>query len=118
MPKLKKMELKAKFVKLLDFASGEGKNGVWKKQEFLVETGDKYPKNVKIVAWGEDVIDSLKGFTGGDDITAHIDIESREYKEKYYTDVKAWKIEGGSQKAPKPQEPKESLAEVEDDLPF
>jgi len=112
------MELKAKFVKLLDFTTGEGKNGVWKKQEFLVETGDKYPKNVKIVAWGEDVIDSLKGFTGGDDITVHIDIESREYKEKYYTDVKAWKIEGGSQKAPKPQEPKESLAEVEDDLPF
>lgn len=112
------MELKAKFVKLLDFASGEGKNGVWKKQEFLVETEGKFPKNVKIVAWGDEVIDSLKGFTGGDDITAHIDIESREFNNKYYTDVKAWKIEGGSQKAPKVEEPKVSLAEDEDDLPF
>ena len=41
------MEIKGKVVQLLDLQTGEGKNGTWKKQEYIIETLDsKYPKKV------------------------------------------------------------------------
>jgi hypothetical protein len=44
--------------------------------------------------WG-DKIDQFP-VKEGDAVTVHFDIESREYNGRWYTDVKAWKIENRS----------------------
>lgn len=87
------MELKisGRVVELLDVQSGEGKNGPWKKQDFILETDGNYPKTVCITQWGDD-IDTF-ALSEGDRLTAHIDLRSREYNGRWYTDVKAWKVE-------------------------
>ncbi len=90
------MELKisGNVIELLQEQTGQGRNGTWRKREFILETQDQYPKKICIVQWGDE-IDSA-GLKVGDNITASIDVQSREYNGKWYTDVKAWKIEKGS----------------------
>ena len=76
---------------LLEEQSGEGKNGTWRNQEFILETDGNYPKQICIVMWGEN-IDQF-AITPEERIVASIDIQSREYNSRWYTNVKAWKVE-------------------------
>ena len=85
------MELSGKVFKVLPVESGEGKNGTWKKQQVVIETdGGKYPKKVAVVFWG-DLVNS-SSFVDGNDISIEFDVESREFNGRWYTDVKAWRI--------------------------
>jgi len=88
------MELSGKIVKVLPLQSGQGQKGVWKKQDYVMEYGDAYPKMVCFNLWG-DKVDQF-ALSEGDMVNVSFDIESREFNGKYYTDVKAWKIEKGS----------------------
>ena len=94
------MQINGKITNLLPLQTGQGKNGEWKKQEFIIETGGQYPKKVCVTAWGKtvDYVPSI-----GTEVNVSFDIESREYNGKYYTEVKAFKIEtvGGKQSTSK-----------------
>lgn len=85
------MELTAKLVQLLPLQTGNGKNGQWKKQDIIVETEGNYPKKVCISIWGEKINDAV--LKTGSMLNISFDVESREYNGRWYTDVKAWKIE-------------------------
>lgn len=85
------MELQGKIIQLLDLQSGQGKNGTWRKQDYILETQGQYPKKVCFNLWG-DKIDQFS-VAVGDEVTVSFDIESREYNGRWYTDVRAWKIE-------------------------
>ena len=85
------MEISGKIVKLLPLQSGQSRNGEWRKQDFILETEEQYPKKVCISAWG-DKIDQFQ-LAEGKQVKASINIESREYNEKWYTDVKVWRLE-------------------------
>lgn len=88
------LKIEGKVAQILEEQSGTGKNGKWRKQDFILETQGKYPKKVCITQWG-DKIDEFD-VNKGEEITAFIDIKSREYKGSWYTDVKAWKVERGT----------------------
>ena len=85
------MQLTAKLVQLLPVQTGTGKNGQWKKQDIIVETDGQYPKKVCISIWG-DKIDEAQ-LKPGKRLKIDFDVESREYNGRWYTDVKAWKVE-------------------------
>lgn len=85
------MELKAKLVQLFPLQTGQGKNGTWRKQEFLVETEGQYPKKVLFSAWGDKINENA--LQPGNMLNIFFDVESREYNGRWYTDLKAWKIE-------------------------
>jgi len=59
-----------------------------------LETPGQYPKKVCLHLWGEKV-DEHK-LSPGDKITASVNVESREYNGRWYTDVRAWKIQKDS----------------------
>ncbi len=84
------MEISGKIVQILPAETGEGRNGPWKKQNFIIETEEQYPKKVCITVWGDKV--NLANFSENEVVTASINIESREYNGRWYTDVKAWRI--------------------------
>ncbi len=89
------LELVGKLVKILPEVTGQGKNGPWNKQEFVLETLDtQYPKKVCMTAWGDKAGD-LKQFADGDMIKATFSPESREYNERWYTELRAYRIETG-----------------------
>lgn len=85
------MELKAKLIQLLPLQTGTGKNGEWKKQDIVVETESQYAKKVCISIWGDKINESI--LKVGSLLNISFDVESREYNGRWYTDVKAWKIE-------------------------
>lgn len=115
------LEVKGRLVEKLAVQTGEGKNGKWEKQQFIIETDDQFPKKICIMLWG-DKVPLLEKVTEGDDLTVSINIESREYNSKWYTDVKAWRIERGpdvgSAPPPSMDEIPPDTGNPEDDLPF
>ena len=85
------MEITGTVKQILEIQQGEGRNGTWRKQTFIVETQDKYPKPVAITVWG-DKIDEFR-LRENEQVTVSVNVESREYRGNWYTDVKAWKID-------------------------
>jgi hypothetical protein len=119
------MDISGKIVQFLPAQTGQGKNGPWKKQEFILETGDTYPKKICIAVWGDKI--DLSSFKPGDTIDVSFDVESREYNGRWYTDVKAWKVSSGKQSGGQPTSNNYSSAPfqgntmsagTDDDLPF
>ena len=85
------MEIKGKLIKIMPTQQGTSQTGkVWQKRDFVIETQDRYPKNVAITAMG-DLINEIPSV--GSNVTAHINIESREYNGRWYTNVTLWKLE-------------------------
>lgn len=81
-----------RYLKSLPEATGTGRNGVWVKQNFVIETGDLYPRKVCFVAWG-DKTTALKQLNEGDTVKIQFTAESREFNERWYTDLRAVEIE-------------------------
>lgn len=113
------MTIQGTVTHILPVQSGKGKNGTWYKYGFVLSTGGQYPKSVAIEVWKDDPLVFI-----GQPMTAHIDIESREHNGRWFTAVKAYKIEGDARPASgnsarpaKPQRPIVDDSE-EDDLPF
>ncbi len=85
------LELQGKLVQLLEKQVGNGRNGTWEKQEFIVETMEQYPKKVCISAWG-DKIKEIGAARPGDVLKVSFNLESREFNGRWYTDIRAWRI--------------------------
>ncbi len=85
------MELKGRVIQLLPIQTGMGKKGQWQKQDFILETEGQYPKKVCLSLWGAkiDEYDLVEGLV----CTCHVELESREYNSRWYTEARAWKIE-------------------------
>lgn len=87
------LEIVGRVVKILPRQSGTGKNGAWAKCEFVIETTEQYPKKVCISAWGDKSDNLEQQCPIGKMVKVAVNIESREFNEKWYTDVRAWRIE-------------------------
>ncbi len=85
------MQLTAKLVQVLPLQTGQGKNGEWKKQDIILETDGQYPRKVCVAIWGDRINPSQ--LVIGNNLTIDFDVESREFNGRWYTDVKAWKVE-------------------------
>lgn len=66
------------------------------KREFVIEVPDgKYPQMVKFEVV-RDKIEQLDSLSIGDELKVTFDIRGNEFKGRYYVNLNAWKIEGGS----------------------
>nr|DAV29176.1 MAG TPA: Single-strand binding protein-strand binding protein, DNA BINDING.8A [Caudoviricetes sp.] len=86
---------------ILPLQTGTSKAGnQWKKQDFILETHGQYPRKVCVCLFGDNV-DKFP-LAVGQSVTASVDIESREFNGRWYTDVRAWNVvyNGQQQGAP------------------
>jgi hypothetical protein len=84
------MEITGKIIQKMDPQGGISKAGnQWKKQEYVMETLDSYPRKVKFDFFG-DRADQFP-LEVGDVITLSYDIESREFNGRWYTDIRGFK---------------------------
>lgn len=126
------MNISGKVVQVLPIQSGTSKAGnPWQRQEFILEQGGQYPRKVCISLFGDNV---AKIPQVGQDVMVSVDIDSREFNGRWYTEIKAWNIvqTGAQPAAPAPQQvataPAAAPAQpqpapapqagVADDLPF
>ena len=95
------VEISGKLVQKLNKTEGVSKASgkPWSKQEFLIETQEQYPRKVIISTMNEKVAE-LEKFNVNDVVTVSINIESREYNSRWYTDLRAWRIQGQGQTPP------------------
>lgn len=83
---------------ILPLQSGTSKAGnQWQKQDFILETQGQYPRKVCICLFGDNV--EKFPLQIGQSVTASIDIESREFNARWYTDVRAWNVVYNDQQA-------------------
>lgn len=115
------MQLSAKLIQILPLQTGTGKNGQWKKQDIIVETETTYPKKICVSVWGDKI--DANHLQPGNLLKIDFDVESREYNGRWYTDIKAWKIEvagssatAGAEKVTGNTGPENT--NNDDDLPF
>ena len=122
------LELSGKLIKKLPEVTGTGKNGSnWIKQEFVLETQDQYPKKVCMSVWGDKTQD-LAPVQEGEIVKVQFNVESREYNERWYTEIRAYRLDrtGSSPSVPPNVEASPAggyqfpplAAESGDDLPF
>ena len=117
------MEIKGKVILKTGLETGTTKTGnSYKKQFILIETQETYPKKVYIQFWG-DKTDALSNVYVNAIVTVSVNIESREYNGKYYTDVSGWKLNMESAPSAAPQQPDPTFPEsfeeeYPDDIPF
>lgn len=113
------MEITGKLVAILEPITGTSAKGNWKKVPFVIETAEQYPKKVAMQSFKEEPIAFIESAKVGQVITAHINIESREYQGRWYTDILAWKIQGAEAASAGSGSTRESVSTSEsDDLPF
>ncbi len=91
------MEIRGRIVQVLPQASGVSRTGNnWRKQEYVLETFDQYPRKV-LFNFFNNAIDQYP-LQVGEDIILSFDLESRSYVgrdgvERWSTDVRGWKAE-------------------------
>lgn len=86
------MEVKGKIIQVLDPLSGTSKTGnAWKKQEYVLETLDAYPKKVMFSFFGERA--DQYPLALGETVIVSFDIESREFNGRWFTNINGWKAE-------------------------
>lgn len=88
------MELEGRIVRKLAVQSGNSARGTWSKQEFIFEYQEgNYPSQVCMNVWGEEKVKDLEKYQIGDKVKISFNLNSREYNGRWYTDVRAWRIE-------------------------
>lgn len=117
------LEIKCKLVDKLAVQNGTSARGPWSKQDFIVETIEQYPRKICMNVWGQDKVNELASYNAGEMLNISVNIESREFNGRWYTDVRAWRIQReAAEGAPVPPQADPFMnIEAEDDggdLPF
>ncbi|MBQ8838658.1 MAG: DUF3127 domain-containing protein [Bacteroidales bacterium] len=88
------MELEGRIARKMNVQTGTSARGAWSKQEFVLEYKEgNYPSQVCMNVWGEDKVKELDRYQVGDLVRISFNLSSREYNGRWYTDVRAWRIE-------------------------
>lgn len=87
------MKLIAKFVKALDVQTGETDRGQWQRGGMVVRTIGDNERLVAITAFGEEKVALCSRFRVDDVLQVDFSPESREFNEKWFTDLRMIRAE-------------------------
>lgn len=90
------MEIVGKITQVLPAQEGVSKStgNPWKIQSYILETLEQYPRKVCFEIFGEDRIKN-NPCKVDDVVTVSFDIESREFNGRWYTSIRAWRVQQG-----------------------
>ena len=89
-------------IRILPVQEGVSKSGnAWRKGAFVIETESQYPRTICFNIWNNRIDEYA--LTEGDFVEVRFDVESREYMERWYTDVTAYSVSKVDQTAAAPE---------------
>ena len=93
------MDFEGVVFKIQPATSGESARGHWERQEviFDLKTQSQYPRRVCVTFFNKP--DEVARLVEGQEYVVSFDLESREYNGRWYTDVRAWRVQGKLQEA-------------------
>ena len=86
------MEFVGVVYRILPVQSGTSARGQWQKLEVVFELPDEFSRKVCVTFFGDRVQDAAS-LQVGEKVNVSVNIESREYNGRWYTDVRAWRIQ-------------------------
>ncbi len=86
------MEFVGVVYRIMPQQSGTSARGQWQKQEVIFEQPDEFSRKVCVTFFGDRVQDAAT-LQVGEKVNVSCNIESREYNGRWYTDVRAWRIQ-------------------------
>ena len=122
------MEFEGKVLEILAPVSGQSARGTWERQTVVFEQPNKqYGKELAVTFMNKG--QEVANLRVGESYIVSFDIESRNYQGRWYTDVRAWRVQPVQSQAQPPvqdmppfmEEPQPSYsagAGVIDDMPF
>ena len=129
------MVFSGKIIAILPQRSGTGRNGEWTVQEYVIEdtVSGQYPRKMCFSVFGIDKISQFN-IQMGDELTVSFDIDARQWQDRWFNSIRAWKVErtnnatptasnvinaGSAVPPPAPTTAPDFLAgDDKDDLPF
>ena len=85
--------INGKLIEICEPQTGTSANGQWKRQNFIIETFSQYPRKLCFTVANDKV--DMSRFAVGSVVLVYINIESREYNGKWFTDFRAWRVDDG-----------------------
>lgn len=126
------MEFEGVVYKILPAVTGTSQRGEWKKQEVVFELPGEFSRKLCVSFWGDKAEDAMR-LVEGERLSVAINLESREYNGRWFTEARAWKltrqaVQPGSEVPPAADMPPfderepssfgSDPADSSDDLPF
>ena len=97
------MDIVGKIIQVLPLQSGTSSRtgNAWQLQSYVLETQEQYPRKVCFEIFGEERIKN--NLCNIDDlVTVSFDIESREFNGRWYTSIRAWRVQQGDMTSAQP----------------
>lgn len=89
-----------KIVKFLPKVEGESSKGPWVKAGLVIEYGDEYPTKAAFTIFGEQRLQQCAGLKEGMEVVVNYNPQSREYNDRWYTDLQCITIYQQPQQQP------------------
>ncbi len=87
------MEITGRLIQILPNVEGDSQRGHWVRGGFVIETGDDYPRKVAFTAFGEERVAMYRDIPMQSMVTVTFTPESREFNERWYTDLRCSRIQ-------------------------
>ncbi len=90
-------QISGKLVKKYD---AENKSGKFMTREFVIVTEEQYPQYIKFQLV-QDRCGAIDAYAEQEKMTVHFDLRGREWQDKYFTNLQAWKVEKAGESSAK-----------------
>ena len=127
------MDFTGRIIAVLQPRGGVSKAGnEWKVQEYVIEEiQGQYPRKMCFEVFGNDKIEQFN-IQMGEELTVSFDIDARQWQDRWFNSIRAWKVErisataqqpaaapqGAPVPPPAPAAPEFLAGDANDDLPF
>lgn len=85
------MDIEATVNMLLPLVTGQSARGEWKKQDVIFDLPGEFNRKLCVGFWGDRAADAAT-LRPGDRVALSANVESREYNGRWYTEVRAWRM--------------------------
>ncbi len=96
------MEFEGKVIQLLNKTEGTSARGPWQRQDVLFEMVQEFSRKLCVTFFNKP--DDVARLRVGEIYNVSVNVESREFNGRWYTDVRAWRVQP-KQQAPAPEAP-------------
>lgn len=119
------MDFEGKVLQILQPTKGTSSRGEWQRQEVIFEMTQEFSRKAAVTFFNKPA--DVEKLRVGESYIVSVNIESREYNGRWYTDVREWRIQPLQQQAAAPaadlppigEEPSYTRSDAPiDDMPF
>lgn len=103
------MEFEGVVLKKLPVSKGVSARGEWQRQDVIFEVPSEFSRKICVTFFNK--LTDADSLVEGQTYIVSVNVESREYNGKWYTDVRAWRVQ------PKQQEAAQQGAPAMPDMP-